>query len=103
MSHYLLFITKEKFDSITIFEEANLPFYISLQKYNINNQKEEGTKYILLLNEEEQNKQIKDILNVESIDFPNEQIIINIFWNQKYNNRLRNYLRPEKYKKKSIS
>ena len=91
-----LFITKEKFDSITIFEEANLPFYISLQKYNINNQKEEGTKYILLLNEEEQNKQIKDILNVESIDFPNEQIIINIFWNQKYNNRLRNYLRPEK-------
>ena len=73
-----------------------MPFYISLQKYNINNQKEEGTKYILLLNEEEQNKQIKDILNVESIDFPNEQIIINIFWNQKYNNRLRNYLRPEK-------
>ena len=90
-----LFITKENFDSKTIFEKENLPFYLTLQKYNYNkNEEEKGIE--LLLNDEDKNKKIKEILNIETIDFPKEQICLNIFWNQKYNEQLKQYLRREK-------
>ena len=93
-----LTVTDENLDNI--FEKNDLPFYLSLQKYNnitIMNDKE----IKLLLNEKEKNKKLIDILSdtneqYEQKNFPNEQIILKVYWNPKYNPKLKNYLRPEK-------
>ena len=93
-----LTVTDENLDNI--FEKNDIPFYLSLQKYNnITNMNDKEIK--LLLNEKEKNKKLIDILSdtneqYEQKNFPKEQIILKVYWNPKYNPKLKNYLRPEK-------
>ena len=92
-----LFVTKDKFDINKIFGDKT-PFYLCIQKYNCNNaEKNIDEEICLLLNENEKNKKLVEILNnLEQSNFPNEQIILKIYWNPKYTNNVIKYLRPEK-------
>ena len=92
-----LFVTKDKFDINKIFGDKT-PFYLCIQKYNCNNaEKNIDEEICLLLNENEKNKKLVEILNnLEQSNFPNEQIILKIYWNLKYTNNVIKYLRPEK-------
>ena len=102
INHYfqnLLVANKENFENNKIFNENNPPFYLCLQKLKLDiNKNENGDDYILLLNEQEKNKKLKEILSDinSQNNFPNEQIILKLFWNPKYTNKLKNYLKPEK-------
>ena len=91
-----LYVTKENFDINKIFKDKKTPFYLCIQKYTIENIHEKEIE--LLLNEKDKNRQLIEVLDglSEQKKFPNEQIILKIYWNPKYNNKLKNYLRPEK-------
>ena len=96
-------IMKFYFNNITCINKgffdnnSNTPFYLSLLKYNQTSNEDEK-EIILLLNEQEKNKKLKDIYPdiKEQNNFPQEQIILKIYWNPKYTNRIKEYLRAEK-------
>ena len=77
-----------------------LPFCLCLQKYNIKYSIYES-EIFLLLNEKDKNKKLRDILiNIkDQSDFPDNQILLKIYWNQKYNNKLKYHIRTEKIDK----
>ena len=94
-----LFVTKDNFNINKIFENKT-PFYLCIQKYNNNKSVGENNneEIYLLLNEMEKNRKLIEILDnlLEQNNFPNEQIILKIYWNPKYNDNIKKYLRPEK-------
>ena len=82
------------------FKFEEVPYFLCVKIYD-NKKNKFGTQNILFLSQDEQNKKIQDILI--GMDYqPNEcdiQIIIEIYWNEKYNEKLINCLRPEKIDK----
>ena len=97
-------IMNSYFNNTTVFDKGNIdfnnnniPFYLSVQKCNYDLNKN-GNEILLLLNEKEKNKKLKDIYPEikDQNTFPKEQIILKIFWNPKYTNKIKDYLRAEK-------
>ena len=70
---------------------------MSIQKFNLIT---EGTykEIYLLLNEEEKNKKLRTILSdiEEQNNFPNEQILLKINWNDKYSDKIKEVIKLEK-------
>jgi hypothetical protein len=100
MNYYFKEINSLDIDN---FKNSNIPFYLSLELYKIDNNNvnlinQNGKQIYLLLNEESKNKKLRDILPDinEQNNFPNEQIILNVVWNPKYNNKIKEYVRTEK-------
>ena len=95
-----LMVVNNLFNANEIYSKENvtkiLPFYLGLQKYSsVDDQY--GKEEYLLLNDKDKtlNKIIKDIAGDE-YKFPNEQIILKVYWNPIYNNKLKSILKPEK-------
>ena len=90
-------VNMSDFDETKIFNSNELPFYLSIQKLNLITNGNDKEIY-LLLNEEEKNKKLRDILPdiEEQNNFPNEQILLKINWNEKYNKRITDIIKPEK-------
>ena len=97
------YFTKATVLDLENFNDKTTPFYLALELYkndinNINNINQKGEQIYLLLNEQVKNKKIKEIIPgiSDQLNFPNEQIILNIYWNPKYNSKIKEYLRAEK-------
>ena len=93
----LISVNINDFDNNTIFNSNNLPFYLCIQKFNLITNNTDKEIY-LLLNEEEKNKKLRTILsNIgEQNNFPNEQLLLNINWNDKYYNKIKDVIKLEK-------
>ena len=76
------------------------PFFLCLKKFDKKKNKTEN-EIFLFLTKEEKNKNLGDVLsgfNTEN-DSLNKQLIIEIYWNEKYNDKLLDILRPQKIDK----
>ena len=93
----LIQVNINNFDETKIFNSNNLPFYLCIQKFNLITNGADKEIY-LLLNEEEKNKKLRTILSdIEGQNnFPNEQILLKINWNDKYITKIKEIIKPEK-------
>ena len=96
-------ILKEKFNSC--FEKVlNVqnnaltegPFFLCLQAYDMKLNKAENQKF-LTLNEKEKNKSLEGIMKEMPLKNPDDiQYILQLYWDKKCSNNLKNELKPEK-------
>ena len=96
-------ILKEKFESCfekVLNKENNVltegPFFMCLQAFNMKLNKGENQKF-LTLNEKEKDKSLDYIIKEMALKDPDDiQYILDLHWDNKYNNNLKNSFGPEK-------
>ena len=79
-----------------IFSNSKIPFYLAVQNYSIIDNQYGKEKYLFLNSKDKILKEIIETMIWDQDNFPNVQIILKIYWNPIYTDKVKNYLKPEK-------